>query len=136
MQVKALDHIHIYSLNPAASIAFWEKHFGAKKVFETKNEHHQAVLIYQVGTAGLAFSEYPPGKVPAKAEPVGAAEGREGMSRGGVMHLGVNVEDVKAAVAELKAAGAKVHTEPAVAYGVTFAYVEAPDGVMLELTQY
>jgi catechol 2,3-dioxygenase-like lactoylglutathione lyase family enzyme len=52
------------------------------------------------------------------------------------MHLGINVADVRSAVAELQAAGVTVHSEPAEAYGTTFAYVEAPDGVLIELTQY
>lgn len=135
MQVKAIDHIHIYSADPASSVAFWERYLGATKIMETKNIHDQAVLIYQVGTQGIAFSDYPPGVTSGNTQ-VDAASGREGMSRGGVMHLGVNVEDVRAAVDELESAGVRVHTAPAVAHGVTFAYVEAPDGVMLELTQY
>lgn len=135
MQVKAIDHIHIYGTDPRASLAFWERHFGAKKLMETKNAHHQDVLIVTVGGQGMAFSEFPPGVVPPQSG-VSAQAGREGMSSGGVMHLGINVDDVRAAAAELRAAGVKVHTEPAEAYGVTFAYVEAPDGVLIELTQY
>lgn len=135
MQVKAIDHIHIYGADPHASLAFWERHFGAKKLMETKNAHHQDVLIVTVGGQGMAFSEFPPGVVPPQPG-VSAQAGREGMSPGGVMHLGINVDDVRAAAAELRAAGVKVHTEPAEAYGVTFAYVEAPDGVLIELTQY
>lgn len=136
MQVKSIDHIHIYSLDTAASQSFWEKHFGAKKVFETKNAHHQGVYIFQVGNQGIAFSEYPPGMAPNHPVSVGEKTGREGMGPAGVMHLGINVVDVHAAVTELKEAGVTVHTEPAVAYGTTFAYVEAPDGVLIELTQY
>ena len=34
MQVKSIDHIHIYSSDPAASQAFWERHFGAARVFD------------------------------------------------------------------------------------------------------
>lgn len=136
MQVKALDHIHVYSTAPQASVAFWERHFGAKRVMETKNAHHQAVHILQVGGQGLAFSEFPPGLAPARPVESPVHTAREGMGASGVMHLGLNVADVRAAVAELRAAGVKVHTEPAEAYGVTFAYVEAPDGVLIELTQY
>lgn len=136
MHVKALDHIHIYGRDPHASLAFWERHFGAKKVMETKNIHHQDVLIVQVAGQGIAFSEFPPGLTPATPASVSAQAGSEGMSPVGVMHLGINVDDVRAAASELQAAGVKVHTQPAEAYGVTFAYVEAPDGVLIELTQY
>jgi catechol 2,3-dioxygenase-like lactoylglutathione lyase family enzyme len=136
MQVKSIDHIHIYSVDPYASLAFWERHFGARKVFETKNVHHQAVHITQLGGQGVAFSEYPPGMAPERAVATSPASGREGLGLGGVMHLGINVADVRSAVAELQAAGVTVHSEPAEAYGTTFAYVEAPDGVLIELTQY
>lgn len=136
MQVKSIDHIHIYTLDSAASEAFWKQHFGAKQVFETKNAHHQAVHILQVGNQNLAFSDFPPGMAPERPISAGSVKGREGLGFGGVMHLGINVADVREAVTELKAAGITVHTEPAEAYGTTFAYVEAPDGVLIELTQY
>jgi catechol 2,3-dioxygenase-like lactoylglutathione lyase family enzyme len=136
MQVKSIDHIHIYSIDIAHSQAFWERHFGAKKVFETKNAHHQAVHIFQVGNHGLALSDFPPGMAPERPISAGSASGREGLGLGGVMHIGINVVNVHEAVVELKAAGVTVHTEPAEAYGTTFAYVEAPDGVLIELTQY
>ncbi len=135
MQVKSIDHIHIYSSDPAASQAFWERHFGAARVFETRNAHDQAVHILQLGGHNLALSEFPPGEAPA-APVVVDRLGREGQGFGGVMHLGFNVADVAAAVAELRAAGVKVHSEPAEAHGTIFAYVEAPDGVLIELTQY
>lgn len=135
MNVKSIDHIHIYSHDPAASQAFWEQHFGATKVMEAKNAHHQVIHILQVAGQGLALSEFPPGMTPAPRS-VEPGAGREGLGFGGVMHLGINVADVHAAVDELEAAGVTIHSKPAEAYGTTFAYVEAPDGVLIELTQY
>jgi catechol 2,3-dioxygenase-like lactoylglutathione lyase family enzyme len=136
VNVKALDHIHIYSLTPQASAAFWQSHLGAQKVFDTRNNHDQEVRIFRVGGQNLAFSEFPPGMAPDKRVATSAAAGGNGMGSSGVMHLGINVDDVAAAVAELRRAGVTVHSEPATAHGVTFAYVEAPDGVLIELTQY
>lgn len=137
MQARSLDHIHIYARDPQASMAFWHRHFDARKILETQNIHHQEVHLLQIGGGGpaIAFSEPPPG-IPLPDAPITDAAGREGMGARGVMHLGVNVPDVRAAVAELRDAGVRVLTEPAEAYGVTFAYVEAPDGVLIELTQY
>jgi catechol 2,3-dioxygenase-like lactoylglutathione lyase family enzyme len=138
MQIKSLDHIHIYSLRPEAAVEFWQRHFGAEQVMETKNNLHQAVLIVRVGGQHLAFSEFPPELRPAEPPRVTAAAGQTGTGPGGsgVMHLGINVADVHAAVAELAAAGVPVHSQPVLAYGTTSAYVEAPDGVLIELTQY
>ncbi len=136
MQVKSMDHVHIYSLTPDKSVAFWQRHFGAEKIFEAKNNHDQAVHILRVGGQNLAFSEFPPGMTPSKPNVVAAKAGHNGMGLGGVMHLGINVADVRAAISDLRASGVKVHSEPVEAHGVTFAYVEAPDGVLVELTQY
>jgi catechol 2,3-dioxygenase-like lactoylglutathione lyase family enzyme len=136
MQVKSLDHIHIYSLTPDNSVAFWQRHFGAEKMLETKNNHDQAVRILRVGGQNLAFSGFPPDMLPGKPVTVSRTAGSNGLGFGGVMHLGINVADVRAAAAELRAGGVTVHSEPAEAHGVIFAYVEAPDGVRVELTQY
>lgn len=136
MQIKAIDHLHIYSTQLKESVAFWERHFGAKKLLETKNSHHQEVLIFQVGGQNVAFSDFPPGQVPAQPVEITPEAAREGKGLGGVMHLGFNVADVRAAVAKLRAAGVKVLTEPEEAYGVTSAYISAPDNILIELTQY
>lgn len=138
MQIKALDHIHVYSLQPDRAVEFWQRHFGAEKVLETKNNLHQAVVILRVGGQHLAFSEFPPELRPAEPPKVAAAAGSTGTGAGGggVMHLGINVADIHAAVDELAAAGVPVHLQPVLAYGTTSAYVEAPDGVLIELTQY
>jgi catechol 2,3-dioxygenase-like lactoylglutathione lyase family enzyme len=54
-----------------------------------------------------------------------------------VSHIGLRVADVRAALRELSAAGVRVLSEPvSEPTGLTFAYVAAPDGVVLELTQY
>jgi catechol 2,3-dioxygenase-like lactoylglutathione lyase family enzyme len=135
MNVVSVDHIHIYSIDPRASIDFWKRYFGGESVFQTKNVHDQDVDLIRVGGQVLAFSEFPPGRAPAEPS-VDATAGREGMSAAGVMHLGIHVDSVAAAAAELDRAGVLVYGEPAGAHGVTFAYVQAPDGVLVELTEY
>jgi len=135
MNVKSLDHIHIGCRDVERALGYYRRHFQAKDVAVLKNIHGQALTLIDVGGKVLALSDFPPGvELPATAPDPDAA--REGVSRGGVMHLGINVEDVVAAVTELRAAGEPIHAEPVTAEGVTFAYVEAPDGVLIELTQY
>jgi hypothetical protein len=46
------------------------------------------------------------------------------------------VADVKAAVEDLAGAGVEILAQPVDAPDITYAYVGAPDGVVLELTQY
>ncbi|HEU4404871.1 MAG TPA: VOC family protein [Polyangiaceae bacterium] len=135
MHVASVDHIHVYGLDPLASVAFWQRHFGGESVFQTKNVHDQDVHLVRVGAQVLAFSEFPPGRAPGPPA-ADAAAALEGMSAAGVMHLGVRVRDVAAAAAELRRAGVPVYGEPRAAHGVTFVYVQAPDGVLVELTEY
>jgi lactoylglutathione lyase len=55
----------------------------------------------------------------------------------GVAHFSLRVEDVRAAIAELSASGVRVLSQPVrEPSGLTYAYVAAPDGVVVELTQY
>ena len=54
----------------------------------------------------------------------------------GVAHIGLRVADVKAAVEELAGAGVEILAQPVVTPEITYAYVGAPDGLVLELTQY
>ena len=55
----------------------------------------------------------------------------------GVAHFGLRVEDIFAAIAELSASGVRVLAEPqSEPSGLTYAYIAAPDGVVIELTQY
>ncbi len=73
----------------------------------------------------LALSEF--------FEPGGGTRAR----RFGVAHFGLRVEDVDASVTELRAGGVRILgptvREPS---GLTCAYLAAPDGVVIELTQY
>ena len=134
MHVESLDHLHIYAANPEASVAFYEKHFGAKSVHRNSNANGDTRIFLALGGQILVIGDFPAGLAPAKPPEAGDGAYSNGF---GVAHFGLRVADVRAAVAELEVAGVPVLGQPnEEASGLTYAYIAAPDGVVIELTQY
>ena len=134
MQVKSLDHIHIYAAEPENSARFYTHHFDAKPIHRNTNANDDARIFLALGGQVLVLGDFPSGHAPAHPPEAGDGAYRHGF---GVAHFGLRVEDVPAAIAELSAAGVRVLSQPVrEPSGLTYAYVAAPDGVVVELTQY
>ncbi|MBW2288669.1 MAG: VOC family protein [Deltaproteobacteria bacterium] len=134
MRVESLDHIHIYCEDPEASAAFYTHHFEAAEVLRNSNSQGALRIFLGLGGQVLVLGPFPAGHVPAAAPEPGDGAYHHGF---GVAHIGLRVADVATAVAELSAAGVAILSTPVTeSTGLTFAYVAAPDGVVLELTQY
>lgn len=130
MHVEAMDHIHIFGADPDASADFYVRHFEATVV---ERQAEDATVLLALGGKILIFSRLPDGITPP--ESLEFAEGSR--TRGvGVAHIGLRVGDVKRAVEELAGAGVEILAPPVETPDLVFAYVGAPDGVVLELTQY
>lgn len=134
MKVESLDHIHVYAADPESSAGFYQQHFEAKPVHRNANADGDVRIFLALGGQILVIGGFPEGLT--AAEPPEAGDGA--YSHGfGVAHFGLRVKDVPAATEKLTASGVRVLsgpvTEPS---GLTYAYVAAPDGVVLELTQY
>jgi catechol 2,3-dioxygenase-like lactoylglutathione lyase family enzyme len=130
MHVEALDHIHIYSVDPDASSDFYQRHFEGTVV--QRHDDGPSVLL-ALGGKILIFGPVPAGVTPA--EPTAFTDGTRTPGVG-VGHFGLRVADVKAAVEELAGAGVEILAQPVATPDITFAYIGAPDGVVVELTQY
>ncbi len=130
MHVEALDHIHVYSLDPDASAEFYGRHFEAKVV---ERQDDGPTLLLALGGKILIFSPVPDGITRPDLPEFSDGSRTQGF---GVAHIGLRVADVEAAVEHLAGAGVEILAEPVVAPDITYAYVGAPDGVVLELTQY
>jgi catechol 2,3-dioxygenase-like lactoylglutathione lyase family enzyme len=134
MHVESLDHIHIYAANPEESARFYQRHFEAQAVHRNTNANGDTRIFLALGGQIVVV-----GSFPANLESAAPPEAGDGAySHGfGVAHFGLRVADVAAAVEELSGSGVRVlgdmAKEPT---GLTYAYVAAPDGVVLELTQY
>jgi catechol 2,3-dioxygenase-like lactoylglutathione lyase family enzyme len=134
MKIESLDHIHVYCADPDLSAAFYRAHFDANEVHRNQNVYDQTRIFLQLGGQLLVLGPFPPG-TDASAPP-DATDGA--YTHGfGVAHFGLRVLDVKQAVDELKGSGVKILSEPVFEEsGLAYAYVAAPDGVVVELTQY
>ena len=134
VQVKSLDHIHVYAADPDSSARFYEDFFGALSINRDTNINGDLRIFLALGQQVLVVGTFPDGLEPAEPPKAGDGAYTHGF---GVAHFGLRVEDVDAAVAELTGSGVRV-LSPTVheASGLTYAYVAAPDGVVIELTQY
>lgn len=133
MRVAAFDHVHLYAADPAGTLAFYERHFGAERVGQLENAVGELNHFLLLGGQLLVVGGFPPGMAPAEPPPAGDGALHSGF---GVAHLGLNVDDVDLAVRELGAAGVAVLAPVRQGGLVRYAYVQAPDGVVLELTSY
>ena len=134
MRVERLDHIHIYSEDPEASARFYVDHFEAREVERNTNRNGDLRVFLTLGHQILVPGSFPHGMGPKAPPDSGDGAYVHGF---GVSHFGLRVQDVDAAVAELLAAEVKIFAEPLQEdAGLKYAYIAAPDGVVIELTQY
>jgi len=134
MQVKSLDHIHIYAADPEGSARFYTHHFEAKPILSNTNANGDTRIFLALGGQVLVLGSFPGGLAPTPPPEAGDGAYRHGF---GVAHFGLRVADVDAAIAELSASGVRVLSQPVrETSGLTYAYIAAPDGVVVELTQY
>ena len=130
--ISSLDHIHIHAADPWVTIRFYETCLGAERLGSIPSgeggENHGVLLGGQL----LVISEFPPGMTPAEPPEVGDGALRAGF---GVAHFGVQTTDLDAVLAGLRDAGAQVHSDPRRTGSVRYAYVTAPDGVVIELVE-
>jgi len=134
LHVKSLDHIHIYAAEPEHSAKFYENHFEAQELVRNNNVNGDLRVFLSLGDQVLVVGSFPAGLNPATPPAVGDGAFTHGF---GIAHFGLRVDDVEAATSELAEAGVPVIGEVVREQsGLTYAYVEAPDGVVIELTQY
>lgn len=81
----------------------------------------------------VVISAFPPGI--SAGEPPGVHDGAS-KAGSGVSHIGLNVANLDAQLERLQRASVKVHGLPVTSGPIRYVYVDAPDGVVLELTQY
>ena len=134
MHVKSLDHIHIYAAEPEESAQFYSLHFEAKPILRNTNVNGDTRIFLALGGQVLVLGSFPSGLSPTPPPEAGDGAYRHGF---GVAHFGLRVADVDAAIGELSASGVRILSQPIQEpSGLTYAYIAAPDGVVVELTQY
>ena len=134
MKVLKLDHIHVYCEDVEKSTVFYIENFDASELMRNENVHSQPRVFLSLGESVLVLSPFPPGISPTSPPAPGDGAYSNGF---GVSHFGLRVADIEEAVAQLVDQGIEILGQPiSEPTGLTYAYFAAPDGVVVELTQY
>ena len=133
MKIHRLDHIHVYCLDTDTSIRFYTDVFEAQTVGSAHGSDGGIRYFLRLGGLTLVLAPYPQG-----TEPRIPAVYRDGIYQHGygVGHFGLHVENVDESVESVRQRGAKILAEPKEFPGARFAYVGAPDGVIIELLEH
>ena len=132
MKVRRFDHIHIYCSNPDESMRFYTEVLHAKPVGQALSRYGRLVEFLGLGRLTVVLAPYPPGMEPAPPPTYGDGAYRHGF---GVAHFGLSVEDLNEAVESVRRWGGNILAAPKERAGFRYAYIEAPDGVVIELAQ-
>lgn len=118
------DHIHLRSPDPEAAAAFYVEAFGASVVGRAAPGGPGRVVLALGGVT--LFIE----------QPRAAAAGTPTVPSLGLEHIALAVVGFDAAIAELRAKGVPFAVEPhAPRPGIRIAFVQAPDGVQVEVLE-
>ena len=133
MKIHRLDHIHVYCLDPDASVRFYTDVFEAQTLGTAHGSDGGIRYFLRLGGLALVLAPYPQG-----TEPVVPAVYSDGIYKHGygVGHFGLHVDNVDETVKSVCQRGAKILAEPRKNAGARFAYVGAPDGVIIELLEH
>ena len=134
-KVLQVDHIGIGVSDLAATKEFYKNALGMEHLPEDEVVEEQKVKVsfFPCGDAELEFLESKTPDVPI----VRFIEKNGG--RNGIQHVALRVDDIKAAIADLKAKGVQlIDEEPRYGAGgsaIAFLHPKATGGVLLELCQ-
>jgi catechol 2,3-dioxygenase-like lactoylglutathione lyase family enzyme len=119
------DHIHLFTRNPEATAAFYERMFGAE-VIRTMQQGKPRIDL-KLGGANIFILDV---SQDAKAG-AGPTHPHQGLD-----HFGLEVKDIDAVSADLKAKGVVFTREPTtIRPGTRIAFLAGPEGVSIELLE-
>jgi catechol 2,3-dioxygenase-like lactoylglutathione lyase family enzyme len=121
IRTQGLSHIHLVVRDLERSLGFYQSVFGMEERFR---DGPKMVFLNTPGSNDLVTLNEDP------------AEMRLAGVNGGVAHFGfrlADTQDLDAAISQVEAAGGKLVRRGEHAPGAAFAYVEDPDGYVIEL---
>lgn len=134
MDVISLDHLHVYAAAPEASARFYVEHFGATEIARNNNINGDLRIFLSLGGQVLVLGDFPKGLTAKMPGEPGDGAYKAGF---GIAHIGLRVASVEKALVELAAKDVAIlGQEQRDETGLTYAYIAAPDGMVIELTQY
>lgn len=117
------DHVHLRSPDPEETAHYYERMFGAQIIRSIQSDGRERIDLNLCGLR-VFIAKADPEKVPAAPEPPFQ----------GLEHLGLTVNRIDEAVAELKKKGAEFTREPTtIRPGVRIAFLRGPQNVHIEL---
>lgn len=124
MATYVLDHLHLRSTDPEAAGDFYVRAFGAILV-ERQHPGGKLRVVLDLAGTRLFIEAVPGGTAGPPAPPFRGLE-----------HLGLTVDDLDAALADLAAKKIALAAAPSSPRpGVRIAFVAAPDGAQVELIE-
>jgi len=133
MKIESFDHIHIYSKDPEGAAKYYIQFFNGKKLYQ-KTSGLGLRIFLSLGGQVIVLGPYPSDRVDSSSVDV---DKKPHQHRFGLDHFGIRVKNLKTAVQELREQGVQFLTEPVSGpSGIKFAFIAAPDGVIIELTEY
>ena len=131
MRAYHFDHVHLRSADPEAMARFFETMFGAevnRSIYPPGTLYPgQLRVTMNVGGQRVLVAPKHPDDPTTPAPP---------FPYFGLEHVGLTVDNVDDAVAELRAKGAEVPIGPLTrSPGLRLAFVRGPEGIMVELVQ-
>ena len=133
MKIESFDHIHIYSKESEKTATFYIRFFCGEELYRKEKAGGLRVFL-SLGGQVLVI-----GPLPSDRDVSNSVDLDENphQHKLGLDHFGIRVKNLDAAVQELKEQGVKILAEPVKgSSGISYAFVAAPDGVIIELTQY
>jgi lactoylglutathione lyase len=119
------DHIHLFTRNPEATAAFYQRMFGAEVIRSMQQGKPRIDL--KLGGANIFILDV---SQDATASP-GPAHPHQGLD-----HFGLEVKQIDAVCADLKAKGAVFTREPVtIRPGTRIAFLSGPEGASIELLE-
>lgn len=125
--MATFHHAHIKSTDPRASARWWADMFGATLLPEIS---FGEMLFAPVEFDGVRINITSP--APGEGDRIDAAPG---IPHYGLEHLGVEVDDLDGLLGRFAEQGLAIYERRPGAGGYEIAFVEAPDGVCLELLE-
>jgi catechol 2,3-dioxygenase-like lactoylglutathione lyase family enzyme len=126
MPTYSYDHIHLRSRDPRGTAEYYERMFGAR-IIESIQSDGQPRIDLDINGLTVFIAQVPTQADMATAPPDPHL---------GLDHFGLRVDNLDAAVAELKQRGATFTTEPhTIRPGVKIAFLQCPDNVRVELLE-
>ncbi|MDH3600292.1 MAG: VOC family protein [Candidatus Tectomicrobia bacterium] len=124
--VYTYDHIHIRTRDPETTLRYFHEMFDAKLVEYVQSNGKPRVDLDLNGLTIFVAEVAPDADIPSAP-----SEAYIGLD-----HLGLRVDSVDEAAAELKRRGATVTMEPkTIRPGVRIAFVQGPDDIRIELLE-